>query len=65
MLLNISRNEGFDIENSFNSLISVTKYDTITLRDYFSYTTAEGTKDLLTLYRPRGVLTKDRVDFEV
>jgi hypothetical protein len=65
MLLNMSRNEGFDIEKGFNSLISVTKYDAITLRDHFSYAMAEGTKDPSTLHRPRGVLTKDGVDFEV
>jgi len=64
-LLNMSRNEGFDIEKSFNSLISVTKYNATTLRNHFSYATAEGTKDPSMLHRPRGVLTKDGVDLEV
>jgi hypothetical protein len=65
MLLSMSRNEGFDIEKDFNSLISVARYDAITLKDHFSYGTAEGIKDPSTLYRPRGVLTKDGLDIQV
>lgn len=65
MLLSMSRNKGFDIEKDFNSLISVARYNAITLKDHFSYGTVEGIKDLSTLYRPRGVLTKDGLDIQV
>jgi hypothetical protein len=44
--------------------ITVTKYDAITLRDHFSYGTAEGIRDPSKFCRLRGVLAKDGVDVE-
>ena len=61
----LSLKDDFDVQNGLNSLISVTKYDAITVTDHLSYAPAEGAKDPSTLHRPRGALTKDGANFEV
>ncbi|KAH8662766.1 prion-inhibition and propagation-domain-containing protein [Ilyonectria robusta] len=65
ILLKIENDVSLDIEKDLKDLLSVNRYDAITLSDHFTYAEAEGTKDLSKPHRPRGVLTKDGTDFEV
>lgn len=65
LVLRIENDADLDIEKDLKGIISVNQYDADTLRDHFTYAKAEGTKDFPMPRRPRGVLNKDGVDFEV